>query len=75
MMGLPLVVKGFIAAVLGGLGNPYAALAGGVILGLSSASIAAFISTGASELFTFLLLIIVLLVRPRGMFGEPEKFI
>jgi len=69
IMGLPLVVYGFIAAVLGGFGYPFAALAGGLILGLVIQFITAYISAGVAEFLMFVLLLIVLMVRPAGILG------
>lgn len=67
-MGLNLVLKGFVAAMLGGIGNPYGALAGGICLGLIVSSITYFSSTYA-EAATFIVLLLVLTLRPTGFFG------
>jgi branched-chain amino acid transport system permease protein len=59
----------FAAAVLGGFGSIEGALIGGLILGLSQAFFSAYVSTGWSGLVAFGMLIVVLLVRPQGLFG------
>lgn len=74
LMGLPLVVYGFIAAVLGGFGYPFAALAGGVILGLVIQFITAYISGGVAEFLMFILLLIVLMFRPAGILGLKTQY-
>ena len=71
-MGFPLMINGFIAAVLGGMGNPYAAVVGGWIIGLLNVFIAGYLAPGYAQLATFLLLIGILYVRPYGLFGVRE---
>lgn len=71
LMGLPLVVKGFVAAILGGLGNPYAAVVGGVILGVLNVWLSGY-APAYAEVGTFGILLAVLLLRPHGLFGTPE---
>jgi len=74
IMGLPLVIYGFIAAVLGGFGYPFAALVGGIILGLILQFITAYISGGLAEFIMFILLLIVLMVRPAGILGLKPQY-
>lgn len=69
-MGLSFSVMGFIAAVVGGIANPFAALAGGVIVGLLEVYVSGYISSSITEIAVFLLLPIVLLLRPDGLFGQ-----
>lgn len=69
-MGLPLVIKGFVAAVIGGLGNPYAAVVGGIGLGVISSMFAAYVSSEYADVAAYMVLILVLLVRPHGLFGS-----
>lgn len=66
--GLVLGINGFIALIVGGWGNPYAAVLGGVFLGLVRALIIGFISSAHAELGTFLILMIVLVLKPNGLF-------
>ncbi len=67
-MGLMLGLKGFVAAVLGGLANAPGAVAGGLILGVLEA-FATPISSAYKDALAFLVLIAVMLVRPHGLFG------
>ena len=68
-------IKAFTAAVLGGIGNIPGAMLGGLILGLVESLGAAYISSEYKDAFAFLILILVLVVRPTGLLGErvPEK--
>lgn len=72
LMGLPVVVNGFIAAIIGGFGNPLAAVVGGVVLGLLIQFFTGYISAGFGELLVFLALILVLAFRPQGIMGVIE---
>ena len=77
-MGFMLGLKAFTAAVLGGIGNLAGAMAGGVLLGLIEALGAGYIGdlTGGflgshyQDIFAFVVLILVLMFRPSGLFGE-----
>jgi branched-chain amino acid transport system permease protein len=69
LMGMPLVINGFIAAVIGGFGYPLAAVTGGLALGLFVQFFTAYISPGFAQLVMFLVLIIVLIFRPTGIWG------
>jgi branched-chain amino acid transport system permease protein len=71
-MGFPILVKGFVAAVVGGMGNPFAAVVGGVFIGLLQVLIAGYATPGYAELAVFSLLILVLFVRPYGLFAVRE---
>lgn len=71
-MGLALLINGFVAAVFGGIGNPYAALLGGLVLGMTRTFAAGYIHSGFAELASFVLLLGVLLFRPQGLFGARE---
>lgn len=66
--GLILGINGFIAAIIGGWGNPYAAVLGGLTLGLIRSSLTGFFSSTHAEVVTFLVLMIVLTVKPSGLF-------
>lgn len=67
--GLLFVVKGFTAAMLGGLGDSRGAIVGGLTLGLLESVSAAFISSGYQEAIPMAVLIIVFMVRPGGILG------
>jgi branched-chain amino acid transport system permease protein len=72
-MGITPGLKAFVAAVLGGIGSIPGAFAGALIMGQAETLSAAYISTPMRDAVAFALLIIVLLVRPTGLFGEPER--
>ncbi|MET0536427.1 MAG: branched-chain amino acid ABC transporter permease [Xanthobacteraceae bacterium] len=75
-MGWVMAIKGFTAAVLGGLGNIYGAAAGGYALALLEVLIVALVPQGSQykDVFVFLVLILVLVFRPTGIFGRaPQK--
>jgi len=71
-MGLLLTVKGFMAAILGGLGSPFAAAAGGLAIGLMEALMAGYGTSLYAEPAIFLLILLVLFVRPYGLLGDYE---
>lgn len=68
-MGFSAGLKGFTAAVLGGIGNIPGAMLGGFILGLTETFAVVFISSTYKDVVAFVVLIIVLLLRPRGLLG------
>lgn len=71
-MGIMPGLKCFIAAVVGGIGNIRGAMLGGVILGFTEIMTVAFFPslTGYRDAFAFILLIVILLVRPAGLLGK-----
>ena len=69
IMGFNAGLKGFTAAVVGGIGNIPGAMLGGMLLGLVEAFAVGFISPAFKEVITFIVLIIILLIRPRGLLG------
>lgn len=69
-MGNMANLKSFAVVILGGLGNIPGAVAGGFLLGLAESFGAGYVSSGYKDGISFLLLIIVLLVRPYGLFGR-----
>jgi branched-chain amino acid transport system permease protein len=79
-MGFILGLKAFTAAVLGGIGNIYGAMIGGVVLGVAETLATAYISDipgmhqfgsqSWADVWAFVLLILVLLFRPQGLLGE-----
>jgi branched-chain amino acid transport system permease protein len=66
--GLAFTLKGFAAAVIGGLGNIGGAIAGGLILGILEALSSAFVSSMYGDAVTYGVLLAILLVRPSGLF-------
>jgi branched-subunit amino acid ABC-type transport system permease component len=65
-------LKSFVIVVLGGLGNPFGALVGGIILGLIEGVVPVFMSTSWVPVFEFVLFIVILLVMPQGLFGAKK---
>jgi len=68
-MGFTAGLKGFTAAVLGGIGNIPGAMLGGVLLGLTESLAVGFVSPTYKDLIAFVVLILVLLIRPTGLLG------
>jgi branched-chain amino acid transport system permease protein len=68
-MGLPLSVKGFSAAVIGGIGSGPGAVLGGLILGLAESLGAYYVSSAYSEATAIILLLMILYLRPQGLLG------
>jgi branched-chain amino acid transport system permease protein len=73
--GYLLGIKAFTAAVIGGIGNVRGAMVGGLLLGILESLGGGFISTTFQDTFAFLALILILMVRPQGLFGErlPDR--
>jgi branched-chain amino acid transport system permease protein len=69
-MGWNYGLKAFTATILGGIGNLPGAMFGGLILGVLEMLGSAYISTAWKDVFVFLILILVLIFRPNGLFGE-----
>ena len=65
-----LVVKGFIASVIGGLGSLPGAIIGAVLLGLIETLLISTVGSGYTPVFTFLIMLVFLLVRPSGIAGS-----
>ena len=60
------------AAVLGGIGQPYGAMVGGLVVGIAGELAASFANPEYSEVVAFAILILMLLLRPRGLFGSAS---
>ena len=73
LMGIMPGLKAFVAAVLGGIGILPGAVVGGLILGVVEAFVSGFISSTFRDAAAFAILILVLLVRPAGIFGKNTK--
>ncbi len=71
-MGIMPGLRAFVSAVLGGIGSIPGAFVGALIMGQAEELSAAFISTPMRDAIAFTVLIIVLIVKPTGIFGEPE---
>ena len=70
LMGWSYGLKAFIAAILGGIGNIPGAMIGGLILGVSEALASAYIAVAWKDVVAFLVLILILIIRPTGLLGE-----
>jgi branched-chain amino acid transport system permease protein len=68
-VGTVLALKGFAAAMLGGIGSAVGAVIGGLLLGLFEAFAAGYISSQYKDAVAFLIILIVLFAMPRGLFG------
>ena len=69
-MGMMVGLKAFAALVIGGWGSIVGAILGGLLVGVSETLLAAYVSSVYKDAFVFLILILFLLVRPRGLMGE-----
>ncbi len=71
-MGMLTGLKAFSAAILGGVGSIPGAIVGGLILGVAENLGAAYISSGLKDAVAFSIMIIVLIIRPSGIFGKGK---
>jgi branched-chain amino acid transport system permease protein len=71
-VGIMLGLKGFSACIIGGLGNPFGAAAGGIILGILESFGAGLISSAYKDAIAFFILLILLFVKPSGLFGQTK---
>ena len=71
-VGTLLALKGFAAAMLGGMGNPVGAVVGGLMVGLIEAFGAGLLSSQYKDAFAFLVILAVLFFMPAGLFGRQS---
>jgi branched-chain amino acid transport system permease protein len=69
----PILISGFVAAVLGGLDSPPGAVVGGVVLGLALSYVSGYEGSALAPLAALLILVIVLMVRPSGLFSAARE--
>jgi len=69
-VGTLLALKGFAAAMLGGIGSPLGAVVGGLMIGMIEALCAGYISSSYKDAAAFLIILIVLVAMPQGLFGR-----
>ena len=70
LMGEPLLLKGFVVLILGGLGSLKGALVAGFLLGIIQAMCTAYLPNGLSDPVVYGLLFVIILLRPSGLFGD-----
>jgi branched-chain amino acid transport system permease protein len=68
-MGFDMGIKGMAIIVIGGLGSIYGAMAGGLILGIAEVLSVAYLASSFRDAFAFGLMVLILIIRPRGLFG------
>ena len=68
-VGIMLGLKGFVAAVVGGLGNGLGAVLGGLLVGVLEAMGAGYISSSYKDAIPFVLILLILFFKPKGLFG------
>jgi len=71
--GIFLGIKGFVACIIGGFGNPIGAALGGLVLGLLEAFATGYVSSGLKNAIAFVVLLVFLFARPGGLLGEFDK--
>ena len=71
-MGTELAIKGFIVAILGGLGNPMAAAAAGILLGLIESFSVSVLPMAYQDVISIIILLIILVFMPSGLFGSRQ---
>jgi branched-chain amino acid transport system permease protein len=72
-MGVGVLIKAFAAAVIGGFGSLPGAVLGGLLVGVSESLGAGYLSGSYKDIYAFILMIVVLMVRPAGMLGVIAK--
>ena len=72
-MGLLLTLKGFAAAIVGGLMNPFGAVVGGLALGLIESLAIVTVSSGYKEVISMTLLIVIMILMPNGILGRTGR--
>lgn len=72
-MGLSFGLKGLAIIILGGLGNVRGAMVGGLILGLAETFVVAYGDSGYRDAIAFIAIIVILIVRPQGIFGTATS--
>ena len=72
-MGVMYGLKEFVAAVVGGIGIIPGAMLGGMLMGLAETLVTGFISSTWRDAIAFSLLIVILLIKPSGIFGTSSR--
>ncbi len=71
-IGIMLGLKGFCAAIIGGIGNPFGAVFGGVLLGILESFVAGYLSSEYKDAVAFVVLLLILFFFPGGLFGSKK---
>lgn len=69
-LGVYTLIRGFAAMTLGGFGSPFGAVVGGIVLGMMEKLLGFYVSTVFIDITAYLVTILVLLIRPSGLFGQ-----
>ncbi len=72
-VGVMLGLKGFCAAIIGGMSSGIATVVGGLILGVFESLGAGLVSSGYKDAIAFIILLLILFIRPQGLFGKAES--
>lgn len=72
-VGIMLGLKGFCAAIIGGMSSGLSTVVGGLVLGVLESLGAGVISSGYKDAIAFIILLLILIIRPQGLFGKPES--
>ncbi|MBL0226477.1 MAG: branched-chain amino acid ABC transporter permease [Geobacteraceae bacterium] len=72
-VGVMLGLKGFCAAIIGGMSSGMATVVGGLLLGVLESLGAGLISSGYKDAIAFIILLLILFIRPQGLFGKAES--
>jgi len=71
-VGMMLGLKGFAAAIVGGLSNPFGAVVGGLLLGIMETLVAGYISSEYKDAVAFIIMLLILFFRPGGIFNTSK---
>jgi branched-chain amino acid transport system permease protein len=71
-LGDPLLLSAFAVMILGGMGSPRGAVLGGLLLGIAQVYATVYVSSVFRQAVAMIIILVVLLLRPQGLFGEPQ---
>ena len=71
-MGIAVGYRAFVACILGGIGSIYGAMFGGIIIGIAETLAIAYIAPDYKDAIAFIVLVLVLFIKPTGLFGKKE---
>lgn len=74
-IGMPMFLNAFVALIIGGIGKFHAPIIGGILIGLLQSMVVWKFSSNWQDLMTFGILIIFLMFRPQGLFGEKQRLV